>query len=101
MCIGELRGNSRRNLKERLNTSRRLWQDGATFGFIVEQLTTPAIQASNNQNNDESLRAITVSCQYLQVFYCFVHSPVNSTSVNIIKYGFTTIRAEKEIVKRA
>lgn len=43
VCIGELRGNSRRNLKERLDSSRRLWQLGATSGFIVEQLATPAI----------------------------------------------------------
>lgn len=59
VCIGELRGNSRRNLKERLDTSRRLWQEGATFCFLVEKQATPAIQASNNQNNDESLGAIT------------------------------------------
>lgn len=59
VCIVELRGNSMRNLKERLDTSRRLWLEGATSGFIVEQLATPAIQACNNQNNDESLRAIT------------------------------------------
>lgn len=59
VCTGDLRGNSRRNLKKRLDTSRKLWLKEATSGFVVEQLATPAIQASNNQNNDESLRAIT------------------------------------------
>lgn len=59
VCLLELKGNSKRNHEEGLDTSRRLWQEGATSGFVMEQLTTHVIQASNNQNNDESSRAIS------------------------------------------
>lgn len=57
VCLGksnsEVKGNSRKNHEEGLNTSRGLWQEVATL-FNMEQLASPANQCSNNPNSDES-----------------------------------------------
>lgn len=105
VCLGksnrsEVKGNSRKNHEEGLNTSRgfgRKWQH--LTGFIMEQLASPANQSSNNLNSDESPRVIS------EVWFTILHGFHGALPLSVLymsrEQKHSQVWAGSETVRRA